>query len=269
MNKIAALIDFTPTTDVVLEFASRIAVMTNAEVALVTVTDNNSDAAKRELSDKMNKMSEELQLAGVKCATEIHYGSFFSTIGPVIDRLHASLAIIGTHGKKGLKQNLFGSNILKLVKLLHIPSLVVQDDSVWPERGFANVFFPIAAHSRFKMKIDQTTALMNPAGKISLYAIYKTDNLDEDLNKNIKLCEKEFVERNVNYELIEEEATMYSVGFSRQSLDYVSKHKTDLISIMAQVSKLNKFFGNVDKENIILNSMGIPVLCCNDEEEHF
>jgi hypothetical protein len=61
---------------------------------------------------------------------------------------------------------------------------------------------------------------------------------------------------------------MYSVGFSRQSLEYIANHPTDLISIMAQVSKRNKSFGNADKENMILNPMGIPVLCCNDDEDH-
>lgn len=269
MKKLAALIDFTPTTDVVLDFAAHLGAMNKADVALINITENTDEQQLAETKTKMQAMANEMKLAGINCMIEIHHGSFFSHIASVVERLHCDMAIIGTHGKKGFKQNLFGSHILKLVKLLPIPSLVVQDTSVWPERGFSNIFFSIAAHSRFKMKVDQTTALLNPAGKIDLYAIYKTDNLEDDLRHNIKLCIKEFEARGVNYNLVEEDATIYSVGFSRQSLAYIEKHPVDLISIMAQVSKQNSYFGNVDKENIILNPMGIPVLCCNDGEEHF
>ncbi len=269
MEKIAALIDFTPTTQVVVDFAENVAKQKNAQVALVTIIDKGDEKRLAEVKQQVIPYCKQLTAAGVNCNIEVHEGSFMSVISSVLDKLHVSLAIIGTHGKRGLRQNLFGSHILRLVKSLRIPSLVVQDSSTWPAGGFKNVFFPIAAHSQFTMKIDQTEGLIDKNGKVSLYAIYKTDNLDNELKNNIKVCQEEFEKRSINYELIEEDVNMYSVGYSRQSLEYVANHEADLISIMAQVSKSNKFFGNADKENMILNPIGVPVLCCNDGEDHF
>jgi nucleotide-binding universal stress UspA family protein len=268
MKKIAALIDFTPTTKVVLEFAKNIALEQNAEVALVTIIEKGNDQKIIEAKENMLPYCQELTQAGVKCNIELHEGGFFEIVGSLMNKLHASLAIVGTHGKKGLKQNLFGSNILKLVKILELPCLVVQDETKWPEHGFKNVLFPIASHSRFDMKITQTRELVKKDSKFLVYAIYKTDLLDDQLKKNIHLCQETFVDQKINYELVEEDAQLYSVGFSRQTLAYADTHDIDLISIMSQVSKENKFFGNADKENLILNAMCLPVLCCNDDQIH-
>lgn len=268
MYKIVALVDFTPTTEVVVDFAKNIAVQKNAEVVLLTIVPKSGEEVITEAAKKMQGYVDLLKGAGIAASTEIGTGSFFSVVGVCIDKLQASLVLIGTHGKKGIKQNLLGANILKLVQLLPLPCLVVQDDSVYPEGGFKNILFPIAAHSRFEMKIDQTRELLAADGKVNLYAIHKTDTLDPELRQNIKLSEELFKKRNIKYNVVTEEATLYSVGFSRQSLDYMGKHDIDMVSIMSQVSHLNSFFGKVDKENIILNNMCIPVLCCNDEEVH-
>ena len=40
-----------------------------------------------------------------------------------------ALMVVGTHGPKGLRQSLLGADILKLVRHVHIPSLVVQAES--------------------------------------------------------------------------------------------------------------------------------------------
>ncbi len=268
MKKIAALIDFTPTTNVVLEFAKRIALEQNAEVALVTIIEKGNTAQLAQARENMIPFCKELTEAHVACKIEIHEGGFFDTVGALVTKLHATLVIVGTHGKKGFKQNLFGSNILKLVKLIELPCLVVQDDTKYPENGLRTVLFPIASHSRFEMKINQTKDIIGPKGKVWLYAVYKTDMLDDQLKRNIHLCQETFVAQKVDYQLVEEDAQIYSVGFSRQTLAYAASHKVDFIAIMSQISKDNQFFGNVDKENIILNNLGMPVLCCNDEEEH-
>jgi len=269
MYKIVALIDFTPTTEVVISFAKKIAQQKKAEVTLLTIIAKNAGEATAETAAKMAAYGKVLTDAGVKCDIEIGEGSFFSVVGVCVDKLQASLAIVGTHGKKGIMQSLLGANILKLVQMLHLPCLVVQDDSVYPEGGFKNVLFPIAAHSRYEMKIEQTRQLMAANGVANLYAIYKTDSLENELKQNLKLSEEVFKKYDVKYTIVNEEATLYSVGFSRQSIEYMKKHKTDLVAIMSQVSHLNTFFGKADKENIILNPMATPVLCCNDEDTHF
>ncbi len=269
MYKIAALIDFTQTTEVVLEFAERLARQKSAEVVLLNIIEKGSAEVKAAAEQKLEPMVQRLTAFGVVCKAEVHEGSFFSIVSSSMDKVHASLAIIGTHGKKGLKQNLFGANILKLVQMLKIPSLVVQDGAHYPTAGFLNVLFPIAAHSRFEMKIEQTKELLSPDSKVNVYAIYKTEELDAELKNNIKLTRNLFTTYGIATELVEEDTTLYSVGYSRQTIDYLGRHDVDLVCIMAQVSHLNTFFGKADKENIILNPLAVPVLCCNDEETHF
>ncbi len=268
MKKISALIDFTEITSVVLDFAKNLALDKNAVVALVTVIEKGNKEEKDNAQSGLKHFQSQLAEFNVKSEIEIHEGNFVDVIAGVLEKIHTDLAIIGTHGKKGIKQNLFGSNILKLVKHIQLPSLVVQYNSIWPVGGFKNILFPIAAHSRFKMKIEQTRQVMEKDGKFLVYAIYKTDILESELKKNLQLSQELFAEENLAYEMVEEDSQIYSVGYSRQTLDYASKHPVDMMSIMAQVAKNNAFFGNADKENIILNHLGIPVLCCNDDQIH-
>jgi nucleotide-binding universal stress UspA family protein len=263
MKRIAALIDFTPTTQVVIQFAEQVARQKNCEVALIHVTDQEVPEL-NPLKEKLDHLSAELNARGIKTIAVLEKGNFFNVIRQILDRSHAGLVIIGTHGKRGIMQNLFGSHILKLVKMLHIPSLVVQENSTWPENGFQTVLLPVASHSDFEMKIRQTVKIVNKDALIKIYVIYKTDHLDDTIKKNLKLAQNMLAEMNVPFEVIEEDVQLHSVGYSRQTLEHLQAHPVSLVSIMAQVSQINKYFGDADKENIILNPMGIPVLCCDE-----
>lgn len=114
-----------------------------------------------------------------------------------------------------------------------------------------------------QMRNIQTRDLMNADGEVALYTIYKTDRLDEETAENLGKCEDYFAEEGIKYALVEEDAKIFSVGYSRQTIAHAKDHGTHLISIMAQVAGDIKVFGNVDKENIILNYLGISVLCCH------
>jgi len=175
-------------------------------------------------------------------------GSFFDVVEGNVDKLHASLVVIGTHGKKGLKQAIFGSHILRLVQLLNIPSLVVQESSKWPEGGFDKVLFLLGSHSNFEMKIHQTGDLMNAKGHVDLYAVYKTATLDPETKKNIERCIEYFKQKEVNYSLVEEDAQFFSVGYARQTLAYAQSNPVNLLSIMAQSGGDMKVFSNAEQQ---------------------
>jgi len=202
--------------------------------------------------------------AGLEVEFFMEEGTFFNIIEQSIDKLHVSMVVIGTHGKIGLKQAIFGSHILRLVQMLNVSSLVVQESSKWHEGGFDKVLFPISSHSNFELKVKQTRELMSESAHIDLYAIYKTSQLDEETKKNIESCMVYFAQESLDYSLVEEDAQFFSVGYARQTLAYVGANPVNLISIMAQAAGDTKVFSKVDKENVILNEYGIPVLCCND-----
>ena len=68
----------------------------------------------------------------------------------------------------------------------------------------------------------------------------------------------------VKHSLIEEDATVYSVGYAKQTIEFLRNNAYDVISILSQISESSKYFGEMDKENIMLNPMSIPVLCCDE-----
>ncbi len=263
MNSIAALIDHTPVSEIVIDFVEKIALHQGANVKLLTIVDRKSAEEIDQYHKNLSTFKERLAGSGIEVDCLMEEGSFFDLVEGSVDKLHASLVVIGTHGKKGLKQAIFGSHILKLVQLLNVPSLVVQESSKWPSGGFDKVLFPLGSHSNFEMKIRQTSDLMNEKGHVDLYAVYKTATLDPETKKNIERCIEYFNDKDVNYTLVEEDAQFFSVGYARQTLAYAQSKPVSLISIMAQSGGDMKVFSNVDKENVILNEQAIPVLCCN------
>lgn len=261
MNKIAALIDFTPTTEVVIDFAKGLAITKKAPLVLVHITDNTDNKV---ATLKLDAMAAQLIAEGVQTEVVVQIGSFFNVIRQVLVREHASIAVIGTHGKKGFKQNLFGSNILKLVKMLGMPALVVQENSIYHNKGFDSVLIPVGSHPNYEVKLRQTNSVLNPGAKVTSYAIYKTDELEADVHKNLTSAVNYFLQAGMKPEVVQEEATRLSIGYSRQTIDFLEKNPYSLVSIMTQVAPNSKYYGDVDKENVILNPMGIPVLCCDE-----
>ncbi len=262
MNKIAALVDFTPTTDVVLAFAKGLATFKKAPIVLIHISDSSDNEV---ATQKLKVIVDQVNSEGLQAEAVVQTGSFFNIIRQVLVREHASIAVIGTHGKKGFKQNLFGSNILKLVKLIGRPALVVQENSVYQEKGFESVLLPVGSHPSYEMIWKQTHSVLNLGAKTTSYAIYKTDELDPEVQKNLTGTVNYFKEMGMNADIVQEEATRLSIGYSSQTIDFLEKNPYSLISIMSQVATNSLYFGDVDKENILLNPLGIPVLCCDEQ----
>ncbi|NNC84123.1 MAG: hypothetical protein HKN79_11150 [Flavobacteriales bacterium] len=123
---------------------------------------------------------------------------------------------------------------------------------------------PVAPHEDYLVKVEQTIDLMAPDGEIVIFAILKPGvPLDEEILRNIEATKKLLEERGVKYSYQEEDSDRYSIGYSKETLAHVRNEKMDLISIMANVSSRNQLFGKMDKENVLLNESGIPVLCAN------
>lgn len=262
MKKIAVLIDFTPTTNKALLFSRHIALQKDMEVVLIHI---HKSRDKETISKKNHKMEEyvsALNSAGLKCTSMFFYGNFFSQISGAVAKSKAQLAIIGTHGKKGFKQSVFGSNILKVVQSLPVPSLVVQDSSVWPDNGFSNILIPIDKHPNYSHKLEAGHSLLAENGLIKMYVIYISDTLEDVLRANLDLSIKFMESHQWPYEIIEEGKARYSVGYSKQTLEHIQKCRPDLIGIVAKIAPDNIHFGEMDKDNVILNPEGIPVLCC-------
>jgi len=266
MKKIAVLIDFTDTSRKSVEFAYRIAKIHPVEITLVNISEQ--DQNEEDLNKKLDSFAEILKNDNIAYSTFIETGSFFSIIDMAIARVGANLVIVGTHGKKGIRQNLFGSNILKLVQRLKVSTLVVQGESVFPENGFDQILFPLAANIDFESKakyVSEFAKMFNST--VCLYSIDNTiSGLSTEMKQNLKKVNQVFDNEKVKYGFCSEEPTEFSVGFARQAITHCHNNNIPLISILSNVAKVNTYFGNVDKENILMNKYAIPVFCANDSE---
>jgi nucleotide-binding universal stress UspA family protein len=263
MKKVAALIDFTTVSDVVARFASRFAIEKQVEIEFIHISAKDDVKTTMELTEKLKAIVSNAENEGAKASFQIHYGSFFSVIAPVLKNANSDLVIIGTHGKKGLMQNIFGSHILRLVQMVGIPSLVIQENSKWPEHGFKKALSPISSHDNFDVQVEQTFYILSEGSEIDLYAIHKSEELEESAKQNLRNGVELLNKLGVKHSIKEEESTLYSVGYAKQTIAYLQNNPYDLVSIMSQISEGSKYFGEMDKENIIFNPMGLPVLCCD------
>jgi nucleotide-binding universal stress UspA family protein len=267
MKKIAVLIDFTGTCHKSAHFAGKIAQKAGAEVIFLHIARKEDQANQEWMQDEMNRFAKELP-DGIQFKIQIEYGNFFKDVPYAIRDLQADIVIVGTHGVVGIKQNLFGSNILKLVKKLAVPSLVVQDGSSYRESMFANILFPIAPHDDFTVKATQTALLAKLYDSIvHIYLVHKhTVELSPQLETNLEKTIDFFTAQKIRYNIVREDAQAYSVGYANQIIRYSQAHEMGAICIMSKVARDNYYFGYVDKENLLLNENHTPVYCANDVE---
>jgi hypothetical protein len=206
------------------------------------------------------------EAAGLVNRVIVGYGDLNSEVNHIVSKLKPDLVVVGTHGKQGIRQNLFGSAIYKLVRKIPTATLVISDHVKLVEGGYKKVMLPVAPHPDYIEKVKQTCDLVDKDGKICIFAIIKQGvPLDDMILKNIEAAKVEMDARGVKWEYLETESDVYSIGYSKETLENVAKSDMDLISIMTYVSSQNKHFGKMDKENVLLNKQGLAVLCTNYE----
>lgn len=262
MDHILVLVDFTDTADIAMDQAIALAKEQSASITICHIAGSNDQ--KESLLKELQSYGERAEAHGVEHHVLLGQGEFFAEVGSVIERVGPDLIVVGTHGKHGIKQNLFGSAIHKLVKEIHAPTLVVNDHSKVAPHGYKKVMMPVAPHKDYLVKVEQTCKILADDGQIVIFALLKPGvPLDEEILRNVEETKKYLDEKGVSYVYQEENSDRYSVGYSKETMAYVHRQDMDLISIMANVSDRNQLFGKMDKENVLLNELGIPVLCAN------
>ncbi len=263
MNQIICLVDFTETSRKAMDQAIAIAKWKGASITICHVVDNDAslgDDLIKHLSD-YERMAES---EGVTAGSITGRGSLFNEVERISSDIKPDLVVVGTHGKSGLRQNLFGSNIYRLVQKIMTACLVVSDYTHTVEAGFKNILMPVAPHADYLVKVQQTVDLVAENGTIHIFEIRKPGaGFDEKLAKNIEATKAYLAENRVNYDYIEKGSRDLSEGFSNETLQFAHENDIDLISIMTEVSDKNKKFGKEDKENALLNKLSLPVLTCH------
>jgi nucleotide-binding universal stress UspA family protein len=265
MNSILVLVDLTPTAAISTEQAIHLAKYKGAEITLSYIAQNKEEADSEELQKKLKPYTAKLDDHGIKYTIHIGTGDYKSEVPDYVKANRPDLVIVGTHGKKGLKQKWFGSAIYALIKSIPATTLVISDFTATKGKGFSKILLPVAAHDNYLLKVKQSCEVLAPNGTIVVFNIVKPGTPVSDKISNNILTTKEYLTaEGVDFVIENVESTTFSVGYSRETLDYVSKNNVDLISIMTRVAdNSGSVSSDVDKENILLNVEGVPVLCAN------
>ena len=257
-------VDLTETSRIAATCAAKIARISGMRVTLLHIQTGKStaeDAA--ELSIMVNSIESEFSVA---CDYLIREGKIFSEIAKEAGEPAYSLMVIGSHGFKGFKEKLLGADILKLVKNIPVPVLVIQKGHTLPQDGIKTIVFPAGSHEAFQNQIDATILLAGLfRSEVHIYTIEKPGFPWSDaLKANIEKTVHEFALNNIRYKRVNELQNTFSPGYAKQTLQYAEKVKADMISVMSVPTNEFYYIADSDKERLLMNEMKIPVLCSSD-----
>lgn len=124
-------IDFSPSSHNALEEATVLAQHFHSEIHLVHVVsdDCNVEEAKKEAEERFAVSVAGFTAKGIKAKSSVEVTSDIAQcILDVIDREKIDMIVVSTHGTTGWHPLVFGSIAEKLVKLVHIPLLLVRTE---------------------------------------------------------------------------------------------------------------------------------------------
>lgn len=149
-TKILVPIDFSPSSHTALDTAVEFAKKFQAEVVMLhviplfpsaTVPDSISEAAmieqaRGEAERKLGMSQGVLTQGGIAAKVLVEVGSNVAgTILDAVEREHADMVVISTHGLSGWFPLVFGSIAEKIVKLAHVPVMLLRSPKTESSEG--------------------------------------------------------------------------------------------------------------------------------------
>jgi nucleotide-binding universal stress UspA family protein len=256
------LIDFSPMSDLVVKQALILAKLNNNKIIFCNVSNSNAENKIDEINASFKPYLDKASEAGVQHQTYIPSGNLVEGVQEAILKFASDIVVAGTHGKHGILQHLFGSKIFNLIQEVNCPFLVLNKESKVVEEGFKNVLVPVSHHTTYLKMLEKTTHLLALNGKIIIFAIVKYGlALDREVMINVKTAQQFLNAKGIENEYLEIVSDQHTKGYSKETLKYMKDQEIDLITIFTKVSDKKGSFALTDKENIILNDIGITVLC--------
>jgi nucleotide-binding universal stress UspA family protein len=203
-----------------------------------------------------------LKTKGIEAHSRISKGSVLQTINETAAKENFQLMVVGTHGAKGIRQNLFGADILRLLKGNSCPSIILQNKTT-PVYHFNKILLPVGSHEDYHL-LSEAVALIAQASnaEVIIYSIERPmEEMSEQLLINKKNTEALFKDKGIAFSEVNEPSNVVSFGFAKQTLLFAEQNEIDLIAIMTNSSVEHRYFANAEKERILVNDPGIAILC--------
>ncbi len=252
MKRVGVLIDFTYVSEIALRHAMLLPVDFIGELHLIHTTESEDiNSVKQKLKD----LSGPIITDQVNIVYSVTIGEFFSTIPDFLNSLELDLIVVGTHGIKGVSNPKYGLNILRLIKSVDIPFLIVQDHSEISTSGYSRILLPLFHNSDLTYGIDFLSEL-TAATDAELLVL---DNIEESSTaQREKVLKDKLNKANKSFLYDQEEHELSGDGLVRSIVQYASIEDVKLIVL--QREEHERFYTEAVIQALILNRQGFAVL---------
>lgn len=267
--------DFTEEAANALHHASTIAKAGNDEVRLLHIINRESKSKlKKEgqieevVENKLREWAQKNEATyGVPTTYHAEEGSIFSAIGEYTADVNAQIAVMGTHGVKGV-QHIVGAFAIRVVTSSPVPVVIVQRKGS-ADGGYKKIVVPIDDNKYGKNKILHAMAMAKYFnGEIVLFAAISSDEYTQKtINLSVHQAESFLTKNEIPFRIEKEESREGS--FAKQLIRYSGEIEADLIVISTRqdtVALQNLIVGN-NEEEVINNDAQIPVMCVNPVQD--
>jgi len=251
--------DLTLAADVALSYAGHIAACTSGDVTLFHALPKKSQEA--DLKKVHGPMLEHLAGQGITISEVQREGAFLKEITAESNNGHA-LMVAGTHGVRGLRQEVMGSDMLRLVRQVAVPSLVVQVYSPRTVR-MDHILMPVAGHDDISPLLNAVCSLAKTCGaKVDVYQQIVDGKATSNalLRNKVHMLER-LAQEGIPHAEINEPVEKFYEGFVLRTIRYARNAGVSCIAIMAHASGEHKKIADKEKQELITNELGVPILC--------
>ena len=263
MKDILCPTDLTPTAMRGVEYADVIAKSLGSSVSLLHVMGKHElkGEGRTEAKMRMDHHCSLIKQAPVHC--HFREGEFMQEITDESRAGHA-LMVCATHGPRGLRQSLFGTDILKLVRKVEIASLVVQENSPTNNR-FPIIVLPVAGHDSIDQLMDSVCLLAKAFGsEVHIYQLMRPgESPSDNLLKNKTRMIHRLSDEGIAFQEVNEPSSGFSVGFSGATIEYAERVGAGCIAMMSVASDDYRYIADAEKERSLTNEPGIPIHCAH------
>lgn len=253
--------DFSSVSDNAIDHALKLASASKAEVYVLHVAREQAEVNTSKI--KLGKQIESRKPGDIVTHPLVKIGNFITEIGNSATEVGAQLIIMGTHGPKGLIQNLLGGDAMKVVSHSEKPFIVVQEKGIKPT-GYDNIIVPLDMTEDSKQKLDEVADIAKYFNsKVHIIAKHENDKgLYLKLKNNVIFAKKYFSEKKVEMAIT---ITEPKTDFEKEIIKYAKENDADLIAIINSLNWniFGSLFASRREEQIITNKEQIPVLCVN------
>lgn len=261
MKKIITLIDFTGVCELALEHTAVVARQSLSQVVLLHIAPAGQEGRDKEIREEIRVFASQLETDGIPFSIEIDYGSFFEIVGNSIHKLKADMIIVGTHGIKGIKQNFVGSNILRLIRLIDIPALIIQGHSSTPIEGYLRLLIPLLGKTENEDLIEPVAKFGKVFNSEIHFLTYYTEENEAEARRRTSELNDKIAASGLKTFVDLEKTGLYNNNYSRSIVEFADIEDCELITLIIGNNGFTNYFSEEDQENILLNRLGKPVLC--------